>query len=97
MTGMDHFLETNDLFWLADSGYHHHRLIRPDRDRAQTWNHEQKSLRSVVEVVFGFVRQFSFASGRVRQSPEIQEMALIFLYNIVNMRLRKLPIRPQYP
>lgn len=94
LTALDRFLEDNDLYWLADKGYHHHRLVTPNKENTRKWNEEQAGLRSVVEATFGNVQRFSLASSRVRQTPELQKTALMIIYTIVNRRLKQHPLRP---
>ncbi len=94
-TGVREVLEQHNLNWLADSGYHHNRLVCPRRESRQ-WDEMQASLRSIIEVVFSHVHSYKFSSGKVRQSPELQSIGLMIIYNLVNWDLTTHPIRPQY-
>jgi hypothetical protein len=53
LTKTKELLEALKLYWLADNGYTHRRLVVPDDSQSPTWNREQKSLRSIVEAVIG--------------------------------------------
>lgn len=94
LTKMDIFIEDNDLYWLADKGYHHHRLVTPNKHHPREWNELQSGLRSVVESSIGVVQKFGLASSKVRQTPELQKAALLTIYNLANLRLRNEPLRP---
>jgi len=71
------------------------RLPRPTLDDTQnrTWNNLQKALRSIVEVVVGYVKNWGAASIVFKESPELQEFALMIIYNMAQMNLLEYPIR----
>jgi hypothetical protein len=92
-TAMGALLERLGLFWLADSGYHHHRLVRPTEDKGILWNNQQKGLRSVVEVTIGMVKNWVFAAETVRVSPELHASLLIAIYELTQLNLKEFPIR----
>lgn len=93
LTSMGGFLEREGLHWLADKGYHHHRLVRPDNSRSVSWNNRQKGLRSIVEVIIGLAKNFAFAAGKASMSPELHACYLIFIYELTEMNLQEFPIR----
>ena len=93
LTKTDQFLEHADVWWLVDRDYTHIHLVVPDdRKYDKEWNNTQKGLRSVVETVIGCVKAYSPAGSKFRQSPELQQLALLTIYNIVNMRLKEYPL-----
>lgn len=92
-TAMAELLERLQLLWLADKGYHHHRLVKPNDAKSATWNNRQKGLRSIVEVVIGLVKNFVFAAQTVRLSPELHACLLIAIYELTQLVLREYPIR----
>ena len=91
-THLDTFLEDHELKWLADRGYTHHRLVTPTTLETQGWNNQQKGLRSLVEVIFGFVRNWAFASDKARLSPELQAIMLMVAYQLTEMMLQDYPL-----
>jgi hypothetical protein len=64
-------MEDKNLYWLADGGYSYHRLIRPNDTESDSWNNEQKSLRSIVEVVAGMAKNWRVMDEKFRQRPEL--------------------------
>eukprot|EP01112_Ceratiomyxa_fruticulosa_P009433 TRINITY_DN2457_c0_g1_i7.p1 TRINITY_DN2457_c0_g1~~TRINITY_DN2457_c0_g1_i7.p1 ORF type:complete len:376 (-),score=58.77 TRINITY_DN2457_c0_g1_i7:48-1124(-) len=92
-THMDEFLAERDIKLLADQGYRHHRIVRPDYDCSQSWNAKQADLRSLGEVSQGMVKMWNFAADRVRENPEIQDLGLNVCYQLTNYVLQKYPIR----
>lgn len=89
------YLAENGLKWLADGGYKNINLITPDKYLPVVWNNEQKKLRSIVEVVIGFVKLYLFAGQRVRVAPELQELGLMVCYQLTQIILREFPIKIQ--
>jgi len=83
---MDTYIEENQLRFLGDGGYHHHRIITPTSVPAEL-EKIQKDERSVVEVVIGLGKCFEAAGGIFRQSPELQKFALTVVYNLVQIKL----------
>jgi len=71
LTEIDTYLEQNNLRFLGDGGYHHHRIIRPD-DVPFELEQVQKDERSAVEIVIGLAKGFELAAGTFRQSLELQ-------------------------
>ncbi len=94
LTGLRGFIERQGIKLLSDRGYSHESLVRPDdEDGRREWNNTQKSLRAVVETVFGLVQNFAVAGGVFRQSPELQELALMIVYHVTQYYLMLFPLR----
>jgi hypothetical protein len=93
ITGTKQFMEDKNLYWLADGGYSYHRLIRPNDTESDSWNNEQKSLRSIVEVVAGMAKNWRVMDEKFRPRPELQELIIMIVYNLTNMYLKKFPLR----
>ena len=51
-------------------------------------------LRSVVEQIFSHVRLWRAADAKFKQSPELQEMVLLVIYSLVQLKNRTSPPRP---
>jgi len=51
--GLGHNNDAGMLNIIGDRGYHYLRIIIPDDKKDKTWNDTQKSMRSIVERVFG--------------------------------------------
>ncbi|PRP84941.1 hypothetical protein PROFUN_07595, partial [Planoprotostelium fungivorum] len=86
LTGLKDVLHQNpNLRNLADSGSGQHN--------GRDWQNNQKSLRSVVETVFAVVKWFSLAGGKYRGSPELQQLALGCIYQLVAQNLNNYPLR----
>lgn len=106
LTGMKDKLEEMVLKFLADKGYTaYSTLILPaNRNNAsivdssiREWDKEQKSLRSVVEVVIGLVGNFKVTSEKFKQSPELQAICIMIAYQLTNWTLKQYPIRLSVP
>jgi len=93
LTGMRDFLIEAGYKLLADRGYSHSSLVTPDNQRSSQWNNQQKALRSVVETVIGLVRTWSVTDYTFRQSPELQELALLICYKLLAHSLAEYPLR----
>lgn len=90
---MSQRIADEQLLLLGDGGYNHYRIVSPDDDLPKSWNQQQKSLRSVVEVVAGMVKHFETAGARFRQSPEFHEITLMCDYQLTNIILKDHPIK----
>lgn len=66
---------------------------RSGQHNGRDWQNNQKSLRSVVETVFAVVKWFSLAGGKYRGSPELQQLALGCIYQLVAQNLNNYPLR----
>ena len=93
ITKVKQLLEALQLHWLADNGYSHHRLVVPDDSQAPSWNHKQKGLRSIVEVVIGLAKTNRIAAEVFTLSPEKQALVLMVIYQLTNMSLKRYPLR----
>jgi len=93
LTLMRNFLEQQQLYWLADKGYHHHRLVCPNKTHSVSWNNRQKGLRSIVEVIVGLAKTFAFAAGKANMSPELHACYILVVYELTEMNVREFPIR----
>ena len=61
--------------------------------KPKEWNNEQKSNRSIVEIVIGYVKSWGVARKKFRQEIETQEMALWVVYQLAAWRLKLYPLR----
>lgn len=57
------------------------------------WNNKQKGLRAVVEAVIGYVKQWDVAHHTFVGAPEVQQLALMTVYNLANHMLTQYPLR----
>jgi hypothetical protein len=100
MSGMKQFLVDNRLMLLADGGYgHKETLITPDENKNKRWRLNQQSMRSVVETVIGLVHTWEAATSKFQSTPELQQVALMCIYELVNqfrLHVRPLGIRSKY-
>jgi hypothetical protein len=94
MTEIANILEEHNIKILADGGYSHYLLVKPDDDKPAAWNNKQKSLRSCVETVIGMSKHWEFANSKVRVNPELHGIGLMLIYNLVAMRMKEYPLRP---
>lgn len=94
LTKTQQLLRQHDVHLLADGGYTDVMLVTPDDDRSQSWNKEQKGLRSIVEVVYAMVRHYRLAAEKVSHTPKFQGLALMCIYHLTNINLKQYPIRP---
>jgi len=86
LTGLDQYIEDNNLNLLADGGYRHHRLVTP-RDVPHALEAAQKDERSQVETSIGVAKGFAFASDVVRHSPEVQEVGTMIVYELAHIKV----------
>lgn len=93
ITSITTFLEHFNVRMLADGGYHHYLLVTPDPTKSKEWNDRQKSLRSCVETVAFTAKCWEFAAGKVRVNPELHQIGLMIIYNIVRMMMQQYPLR----
>lgn len=95
VTEMKEYLRDHNLRWLADGGYRFAPyLITPnDRNMPQEWNNTQKGLRSIVEVVISLAKHNKSLDTTFRQSPELQQLAIIVGYELTNMKIKDYPIK----
>jgi len=93
--GVRNVLTDRNINLLADSGYPSSclNLITPNSNLSLEWNNTQKGLRSGVETVIGFVKNFQAAALTFRQNPELQELAVLCCYQLSNMYLKIYPMR----
>ena len=83
-------LERKKWKLLADLGYRNDKLlVIPNEKKGIEWNNRHASTRSVVEQVFSLVKGWKVSSQKFRQSPEIQEMALLAVYQLVAGRWKE--------
>ncbi len=81
---------------LADAGYRNKNLISPNvPNKSEQWHHVQKSLCSVAELAFSFIKMWEFARVKVHCSPEFQTFALHAIYSITAWELERNPIRSE--
>jgi hypothetical protein len=89
---MQNIVEANDLRFLADLGYGHAYLVRPEKNLPEPWRKEQSALRSVVEVVCGLAQQYAVCSNKFRGNPEFQQIACMCVWELVNWNLQLFPL-----
>jgi len=78
---------------LADGGYSNAMLVTPDKSMDTKWNDVQKSLRSIVETVVGMAKNWGTTGQKFRMNPEVQELVLMIVYNLVQLNLLSFPLR----
>jgi hypothetical protein len=89
---VDTLLENWKIYLLADRGYVGSNLITP-RDMAdENMNQIHKRLRSIVEKVFGFIKNWEVAAGRFRLSPEAQRISLMIIYQLAALIMKEFPL-----
>jgi len=95
LSGVDEWLEKEDITLLADGGYSkgNPRLVTPDEEKGTQWNNQQKSMRAIVEQVGGLCHNFSSTSSKFKQSPEIQELSIMCVWYIVSHYTKVYPLR----
>lgn len=96
-TGTAEILDELQINLLADGGYTGVRLVTPTDPEwctAAGWSKQHAAFRSVVEQNFALVHLFQVAGGIFRQSPELQELALLCVYALVFIKCRDSPLRP---
>jgi len=91
------FLRLQHYSVLGDKGYPrlHNTIIGLDPTKTALWNHQHKSLRGIVEIVIGQVHNWQVATRVFRGTPELQEIALLIVYELVNWQLKQFPLHPQ--
>lgn len=93
LTGMRQMIQDLNMKLLADRGYSHYLLVTPDDRKSTKWNHMQKGMRSIVKVTISMAENFRVAGERFKQSPEMQEMAVLIAYQLANINLKRYPLR----
>ena len=92
-------IEIDNITALTDRGYYHANLISPtdypenSMFSQSDWSKLHAAARSPVETVNAMVKNWAFASSICKQEPEFQSVALMCIYNMVNMNLRYCPLR----
>ena len=92
-------IENDNICGLADRGYQHCLLIRPDdKDMANhlglsvdEFGAQHSKYRSPGEMISSLTKLFSFASQRVTQPPEFQAFALMSVYLLTDLNLYYCP------
>ncbi len=57
--------------------------------------HQQ--LRTIVERVFGYIKCWAFVAKRCQLAPELQEICLMVIYQLVNQITAELPLLTTLP
>ena len=97
-TGLREYVNSMKLKGLADGGYTDKiSLIVPDDEKGHSWNQKQKSLRSIVECVIGYVHSWGVATERYKGSTEMQEVCLLIVYELANRQLKQNPLGERRP
>jgi len=92
LSGLKDKLIKNKLNILGDRGYNY-PIITPKDSKGREYNLEQQKKRSIVEIVFSFVKFFQSTSGVFKQSVEIQELCILIVYQLVAQKILENPIR----
>ena len=90
-------MQNFNLIGLSDRGYSCTQLIRPDDDSyaaqlklpVEEFSFQQAKHRSPVETLFSAVKNYEYASERVKDTPEIQAFNLMTIYNLVQIKKYK--------
>jgi len=96
LTGVQRDLEECNLVALADAGYtaSDRVWVINDLPASSGLRRNHAGLRSVVEQMFSHVRLWRAADAKFKQSPELQEMVLLVIYSLVQLKNRTSPPRP---
>lgn len=95
------YVQENNILGLADRGYSHHQLIRPDNVEAaqllgyptvEAFGCDHAAARSPAEIINSLTKNWEFADGICSQSPEFQAFALMTIYYLVTMKMRMSPL-----
>jgi len=97
--GLRDLIETDNVVGLADRGYEHSHLIRPDDTTLakrmglpeDTFSSLQAKYRSPVEIMNTIAKFFSFAAKKVSQSPEFQAYGLMVVYYLSSLMMESNP------
>lgn len=97
VTGVREELFRREQRLLADSGYTGFSLVTPGditmAGLGPQFRKQHAGFRSVVEQNFAYVHMFMAAGGVFRQSPELQQLALLVIYSLVFIKFRDTPLR----
>jgi hypothetical protein len=77
---------------LGDLAYHHSNVKTPRDMKTDGESYRHRQLRAIVERVFGYVKCWAFASGRCRLVPELQEIGLMIIYQLVALITDEFPL-----
>jgi hypothetical protein len=96
LTSVERDLEEHNLVALADVGYtgSDHIWVINDLPASSRLRARHAGLRSVVEQMFSRVRLWAAANVKFKQCPELQEMALLVIYSLVQLKNRSSAPRP---
>eukprot|EP01102_Stenamoeba_stenopodia_P008715 TRINITY_DN2535_c0_g1_i1.p1 TRINITY_DN2535_c0_g1~~TRINITY_DN2535_c0_g1_i1.p1 ORF type:complete len:102 (+),score=20.02 TRINITY_DN2535_c0_g1_i1:136-441(+) len=78
---------------VADGGYSFGLLCTPDESKSDAYQEALPRLRSVVENVNAQVMNFKVCSSKFKQSPELQEMAVLTVWHLAAYSIHMLPLR----
>jgi len=92
ISGMREYMEENLIRGTGDRGYSHYLITTPNTIENENDLKRLAIQRSVVEVVFSFIKNFGFANSKVMHDPELQVVALMVIYQLVNIRLKQYPL-----
>lgn len=95
VSGFRSNIEELNVMGLADRGYSHQLLIRPDdkmrasrlRLTADEYSAQQARFRAPGEIVFSTTKLFTYADQRASDNPEIQAFCLMIIYFLVKCSL----------
>jgi len=89
-------LRDRDITLLGDGGYSDNRVICPDdtpEDAPVGWKRKHAGYRSVVEQDFALLHFWKASGGVFRQDPELQEMVINVIYQLVAFKQEERPLR----
>ena len=88
MTEVEHHLSQHNLVALADGGYTASDELYTITDLPQNSGYRRvhAGFRSVIEQCFAHVQQWRAADAQFVQQPELQEMALLVIYSLVQLK-----------
>jgi hypothetical protein len=91
------YVQKHNIVGLSDRGYVHQNLVTPSTQPTNSeidpeeWSTVHSKYRYPVEVTNAFIKNWKFAADRVKQSPEIQGVALIVIYGLTNLLTKTYP------
>jgi hypothetical protein len=95
------YLEQENLTGLADRGYSHPLLVRPDNTdiaeclgfpTVEAYGSSHAAARSPAEIINSSTKSWAFASQVCGTSPEFQAFGLMTVYYLVAMKMRLSPL-----
>lgn len=92
-TNVGTFLGAHKIKLAADLGYSNSNLVTPKNVKSNL-NHEQLKTRSIVEIIFGFVKTYLFGRNKCTfRSVALISTGLLAIYQLAALNINLYPIR----